>query len=450
MDEMKNRNLTEGSILKNLMLFSMPMMAGNFLQQIYNIADMIIVGRFIGSDALAAVGSAYTLMIFLTSLIIGLCMGSGALFSKSFGAGNTDEMRQDIRLSFGFIGCVTFVIYLLVFPGTDVILHLLAIPDTVYDMMRSYIVVIFIGIVFVFFYNFFAYFLRAIGNSVVPLYFLAISSVMNIVLDLYFVISLKWGVVGAAAATVISQAFSGIGIFIYVWIKEGSYLRLGEPLRWNRLGEIIRNDVFTGLQQSVMNFGILMIQGLVNSFGAVVMAAFAAAVKIDTLAYMPAQEFGNAYSLFISQNYGAQKRERIKKGTKLATCVSVVFCVVVSGFIFLMAKGLMKLFVDSTETSIIEAGVKYLRIEGSFYFGIGILFLLYGYFRGIQRAEVSLVLTIISLGTRVVLSYLLAPNTALGVQAIWWSIPIGWILADIVGIILQREEIKNGKKSYNR
>lgn len=309
---MKNRNLTEGSILKNLMLFSLPMMAGNFLQQIYNIADMIIVGRFIGSDALAAVGSAYTLMIFLTSLIIGLCMGSGALFSKSFGAGNTDEMRQDIRLSFGFIGCVTFVIYLLVFPGTDVILHLLAIPDTVYDMMRSYIVVIFIGIVFVFFYNFFA------------------------------------------------------------------------------------------------------------------------------------------YSLFISQNYGAQKRERIKKGTKLATCVSVVFCVVVSGFIFLTAKGLMKLFVDSTETSIIEAGVKYLRIEGSFYFGIGILFLLYGYFRGIQRAEVSLVLMIISLGTRVVLSYLLAPNTALGVQAIWWSIPIGWILADIVGMILQKEEIKNGKKSYNR
>ena len=232
-------------------------------------------------------------------------------------------------------------------------------------------------------------------------------------------------------------------------LTEGSYLRLGEPLRWNRLGEIIRNDVFTGLQQSVMNFGILMIQGLVNSFGAVVMAAFAAAVKIDTLAYMPAQEFGNAYSLFISQNYGAQKRERIKKGTKLATCVSVVFCVVVSVFIFLTAKGLMKLFVDSTETSIIEAGVKYLRIEGSFYFGIGILFLLYGYFRGIQRAEVSLVLTIISLGTRVVLSYLLAPNTALGVQAIWWSIPIGWILADIVGIILQKAEIKNGKKSYN-
>ena len=128
----------------------------------------------------------------------------------------------------------------------------------------------------------------------------------------------------------------------------------------------------------------------------------------------------------------------------------MVFCVVVSGFIFLTAKGLMKLFVDSTETSIIEAGVKYLRIEGSFYFGIGILFLLYGYFRGIQRAEVSLVLTIISLGTRVVLSYLLAPNTALGVQAIWWSIPIGWILADIVGMILQKEEIKNGKKSYNR
>lgn len=216
-------------------------------------------------------------------------------------------------------------------------------------------------------------------------------------------------------------------------------------------GSILKNLMLFSLPMMAGNF----LQQIYNIADMIIVGRFIgsdalAAVKIDTLAYMPAQEFGNAYSLFISQNYGAQKRERIKKGTKLATCVSVVFCVVVSVFIFLTAKGLMKLFVDSTETSIIEAGVKYLRIEGSFYFGIGILFLLYGYFRGIQRAEVSLVLTIISLGTRVVLSYLLAPNTALGVQAIWWSIPIGWILADIVGMILQKEEIKNGKKSYNR
>ncbi len=429
-----NRNLTEGSILKNLMLFALPMMAGNLLQQIYNIADTMIVGRFVSPEALAAVGSAYTLMTFLTSLIIGLCMGSGALFSKSFGAGKTEEMKQEICLSFCFIGVVTVLIYLVVLPGTDVILYLLSVPEEIYGLMRSYVKIIFIGIGFTFLYNFFAYLLRSIGNSVVPLYFLAISSLMNIVLDLYFVIALRWGVSGAAAATVISQCFAGVGIAGYVLLKNIELLRLHERPEWKRLGSIIKNDVLTGLQQSVMNLGILMIQGLVNSFRTTIMAAFAAAVKIDTLAYMPAQEFGNAYSLFISQNFGAQKEERIHKGTKIAIGVSALFCIAVSALIWICSPQLMKLFVHAKETSIILEGVKYLRIEGSFYFGIGILFLLYGYYRGIQRAEMSLVLTIISLGTRVLLSYLLAPNTPLGVNAIWWAIPIGWILADLTGL----------------
>ena len=143
---MNNRKLTEGFIFKNLLLVALPMMAGNFLQQIYNIADTIIVGRFVSSDALAAVGAAYTLMTFLTSLIIGLCMGSGALFSKSFGAGKMEEMKQDIRMSFLFIGVVTIIIYMLVFPGTDYILQILTIPAEIYHMMRSYVRIIFIGI----------------------------------------------------------------------------------------------------------------------------------------------------------------------------------------------------------------------------------------------------------------------------------------------------------------
>lgn len=434
--------LTEGAILKNLMLFAFPMMAGNFLQQIYNIADTLIVGRFVGSDALAAIGSAYTLMTFLTSLIIGLCMGSGAIFSKCYGAGNTDGMKQDIKLSFCFISAVTILIYLMVFPGTDVILHLLSVPEDIYLLMRSYVKIIFIGIGFTFLYNFFAYLLRSIGNSIVPLYFLAVSSAINIVLDLYFVISLNYGIPGAAVATVFSQGVAGIGITVYTFKKKPDLLKTKTKFQWNRMVVIIKNDVFTGIQQSVMNLGILMIQGLVNSFGTTVMAAFAAAVKIDTLAYMPAQEFGNAYSLFVSQNYGAKKKERIREGTRIAIVVSVVFCLLVSGIIWLFASSLMKLFVDVEETAIIWEGVKYLRIEGSFYFGIGLLFLLYGYYRGIQKAEMSLVLTIISLGTRVFLSYLLAPNTSLGVTAIWWSIPIGWILADMAGILCYRKNSK--------
>lgn len=439
-----NSNLTEGPIFKTMMLFAFPMILGNLLQQIYNIVDTIIVGRFVSSGALAAVGSAYALMTFINSLIIGLCMGSGALFSKSFGAGKQADMRQEVKLSFVFIGIITAIIYIIVFPGTDLILHLLAVPADVYALMRSYVRIIFAGIVFIFLFNFFAYLLRAVGNSLVPLIFLAISSVTNIVLDLYFVISLKWGVAGAAGATVISQAFAGVGIAIYVVARHRDLVSFGKDGRteWYRLGEIIKNDVFTGLQQSVMNFGILMIQGLVNSFGTTIMAAFAAAVKIDTLAYMPAQEYANAYSLFISQNYGARKQERIAKGTRIATAVSVIFCLVVSVIIWIFSRDFMEIFVEASETAIIAAGVKYLRIEGSFYFGIGILFLLYGYYRGVQRAEMSLVLTVISLGTRVLLSYMLAPHTGLGVDAIWWSIPIGWILADVVGGVYYKKLTK--------
>ena len=152
----RNINLTEGKILKNLLLFALPMMAGNFLQQIYNITDTLIIGRFVGTKALAAVGSAYTLMTFLTSLIIGLCMGSGALFSKWYGAGNLEELRQDIRLSFYFIGTVTILLYLIVYPGTNWILHLISVPDDIYHLMHIYVKIIFIGIGFTFLYNFFA------------------------------------------------------------------------------------------------------------------------------------------------------------------------------------------------------------------------------------------------------------------------------------------------------
>ena len=436
---MKEMNLTEGSIFQKLIRFSLPMIAGNLLQQIYNLVDTLIVGRCIGADALAAVGSAYTLMIFITSIIIGLCMGSGAFFSADFGAGEEGRLREDVQLSFWFILGVSAGIYLLIYPGMDLILRLLQTPPELMGMTRDYVSVVFLGIGFVFLYNFFSYLLRAIGNSMVPLLFLAVSAGMNIVLDVWFVVGFHMGVGGAAWATVIAQAAAGVGIALYSLAKL-PVLRIRQDQGWNfgRLREIIVNDIATGVQQSVMNFGILMIQGLVNSFGAAIMAAFAAAVKIDTIAYMPAQEFGNAYSLFVSQNYGAQKTDRIRKGTKIALLASACFCVVISVLIFTFAERLMGVFIDPSEAEIITEGARYLRIEGTMYVGIGVLFLWYGYFRGIHRPQISLILTVISLGTRVALSYALAPRTPLGVVAIWCSIPIGWLLADMAGLLFYR------------
>lgn len=440
---MKEINLTEGSIFKKLITFSIPMIAGNLLQQVYNLVDTLIVGKCLGADALASVGSAYTLMIFITSIIIGLCMGSGAFFSADYGADNQKKLKEDIWLSFWFILFVSVLICILIYPGMGLILRILQTPQELVELTSEYVTVVFAGIIFVFLYNFFAYLLRAMGNSLTPLVFLAISSVINIVLDIWFIVELHLGVGGAALATVIAQAFAGIGLSIYSLIKLPALKHKGDKIKWNshRLKEIIVNDVATGIQQSVMNFGILMIQGLVNSFGAAVMASFAAAVKIDTLAYMPAQEFSNAYSLFVSQNYGANKNERIKKGTHISFVTSALFCAAISVLIFVFADNLMGMFIDSAETKIIAEGARYLRIEGAMYVGIGILFLWYGYFRGINKPQISLILTVISLGTRVVLSYALAPNTMLGVLAIWLSIPIGWFLADAAGFVFYRKRI---------
>ena len=445
------KDLTQGNVTKNLMLFAGPMILGNLLQQFYNIADTLIVGRFLGPDALAAVGSAYTLMTFLTSILIGMAMGSGALFSYYFGRKEEARMKSCMRLSFLLIGGVTVALNLLVMAFCRPILRLLRTPGELMEMMHSYVWIIFMGLVFVFLYNYFAYLLRAVGNSVAPLYFLGSTALLNIVLDLVFVMVFRWGIGGAAAATVIAQAVSGIGLMAYTWIREPRlrFHRRQEGGEKASMAEILRFAFSSSVQQSVMNFGILMIQGLVNSFGPVVMAAFAAAVKIDSFAYMPAQEFGNAFSLFISQNHGAGRDDRVKQGMGSALRVSMGFCLAVSLLIFLSARYLMMIFVSPREAEIIAVGVGYLRIEGAFYCGIGILFLLYGYYRGVNRPEMSLVLTVISLGTRVLLAYLLAPVPWIGVYGIWSAIPIGWILADITGILYRKRLEKAGTGSEN-
>ena len=434
------KDLTAGPITKTMLAFAGPMIAGNLLQQFYNIADSFVVGQFVGPDALAAVGSAYTLMTFLTSILIGLCMGSGAVFSFYFGKNESQKLKSRIQVAFLLIGGISVFINILAFVFLSGILRLLQVPDELFTMMKNYVFLILFGIFFIFLYNFFAFLLRALGNSVAPLWFLGSTVVLNVGLDVLFVVGFRWGIEGAAVATVLSQAVSGVGIAAYTFIKEPSLRFQKTSFRYEKgaAPEILRFSLASSVQQSVMNFGILMIQGLVNSFGPQVMAAFAAAVKIDSFAYMPAQEFANAYSLFISQNFGAAKEERIRRGTKSAVGISLAFCAVISVLVFILAKYLMMIFISPENTEIISIGVGYLRVEGAFYCCIGLLFLLYGYFRGINRPVMSLVLTIISLGTRVALAYLLAPLPHIGVWGIWWAVPIGWILADVTGVVYMR------------
>ena len=427
------RDLTKGSITKGLLLFALPMAAGNLLQQLYNIADTLIVGQALGRDALAAVGSAYALMTFLTSVFMGLSMGAGALFAIYIGKGDLSALRAAVAHAFVLILGVTLALNLAVCLFIDPILMFLQIPTELYVSMREYLWIIFGGLLATFLYNFFACLLRAAGNSVAPLWFLGAAAVLNVGLDLLFVLGFRYGVAGAAAATVIAQYVSGVGAAAYTALRCRELLPGRSDLKWDRrvLEEILDLSGLTCVQQSAMNFGILMIQRLVDSFGPVTMAAFAAAVKIDTFAYLPVQDFGNAFSTFVAQNYGAGQRERIREGLRRATVVSAVFSCCISVLVVLFAGPLMRIFVRAEETAVRTAGITYLRIEGACYAGIGCLFLLYGFYRAVKRPGISVVLTAISLGTRVVLAYALAGSV--GEIGIWVAIPIGWVLADLAG-----------------
>lgn len=435
------QDLTKGSVTGTMLLFSLPLILGNLLQQFYNIADTLIVGKYLGAAALAAVGSSYALMVFLNSILLGMCMGCGVLFSICWGRGDLSALRQKVYLSFVSIGFFSVLMTVLVFFFIDDILRWLQVPQDVFPLMRSYLWYIFYGIVFTFIYNYGASLLRAVGNSVIPLLFLGIAAVLNIALDIALILYFNMGVVGAALATTIAQLVSAVGIFIYIFVRFPQLLPGREERSFSGLAlrEIMRFSLLTCMQQSVMNFGILMVQGLVNSFGTVIMAAFAAAVKIDSFAYMPVQDFGNAFSTFIAQNFGAGKLERIKQGMRSAFITAIGFSLFVSVLVCVFAKELMEIFIDSSETAIIEAGVEYLWIEGSFYCGIGCLFLFYGLYRAVKMPEISIVLTVISLGTRVALAYILSVIPSIGVLGIWAAIPIGWILADIAGWLYYRK-----------
>lgn len=424
-------DLINGNITGAMLRFAFPLMLGNLLQQCYNIADTLIVGRVLGADALAAVGWC------------------SAVFSMQYGSNDFKEMRRSIFSSIVLVGGVTLFLNVCSLVFLSPIIRILQTPPEVERMVHDYLLIIFLGMIPVCVYNFYAFLLRAVGNSVVPLVFLIVSVVLNIVLDVLMMVTLDMGVEGAALATVISQIVGSLGLCLYTY-KYFPELRLKRTdciVSRQSLAKITSYSFLTGVQQSVMNFGILMVQGLVNSFGTAVMAAFAAAVKIDSF-YMPVQDFGNAFSTFIAQNFGAGRVERIRRGIRIAVCITTAFSIFVSFLVFMLSPWLMAFFVSPEETDIINIGVEYLRIEGSFYVGIGYLFLLYGYYRAVALPSMSVVLTVVSLGTRVALAYFLASVPAIGYTGIWWSVPIGWALADIIGIWFYQSKHKKRLMTY--
>ncbi len=440
-------DMTKGKPSKLILYFAFPMILGNIFQQVYNLVDTIVVGKFIGSNALAAVGSSFAIIVFITSIIIGLSMGVSVLLSQFYGAKELEKMKETIITATIVIGFVTIILMIVSLMFIDNILALFNMPQQLIEDSKSYLIIILVGLLFTYVYNLGTALLRAIGDSKRPLYFLIISSVINIFLDLIFVINLNLGVKGVALATIIAQGVSAILVVIYI-SKKVTFIKFTiKDIKFKKESFllVIRYSVLTSIQQSIMNLGILIVQGLVNSFGVVVMAAFAAAVKIDSFAYMPVQDFGNAFSTYVAQNKGANLEERIIDGIKSAGKVIIIFSIITTSLVLIFSKNLMLLFVNKGESEVIRIGVEYISIVAIFYFLIGFLFMFYGLFRGLGELKTSILLTIASLGTRVILAYILA-ETILMEKGIWFSVPIGWALADTIGIIF----LNKYKKSRNR
>lgn len=431
-------DLTKGNETKVMLKLVIPMIIGNLFQQLYNVADTVIVGQFLGTNALAAVGSAFSIMVLLNSIILGLCMGSSTVFSVLFGAKLIDRLKNSYFISACLIGLLTLIINVVALTFIDQILILLNIPNEVFLDTKTYLQIIFYGIVFTSIYNYFSAIMRSLGNTITPLIFLIISAVINIGLDIVFIVPFGMGISGAAYATIIAQAISAFGIAIYCY-KRLPMIRL----KWEHIyfdmtivKMIGNNSILSSIQQSVMNFGILMIQGLVNSFGVAAMAAFTAVVKIESFAYLPEQEFGNAFSIFISQNYGAKEKGRISNGIRSAVKLITLYGIASSILIIIFGQPLMGIFIDASEIEIRAIGMGYLLIVASFYTLIGYLFMFYGLFRGLGKPAISIILTIISLGVRVLLAYSLSSIPEIGLIGVWWAIPIGWALADIAGLLV--------------
>ena len=436
----QTNTLTEGPLAKQIFLVSLPLALSNLLQVLFNMSDVAVVGRFAGSTALGAVGSTSTLVTLFTGFLIGLSNGINVLVARFYGARHPKDVEKTVH-SAAIISAVAGVALLLIgLLGSPAMLRLLNTKEDLLPGAILYLRVYFLGMPALALYNFGNAVFSSIGDTKKPLMYLSIAGALNIALNLFFVIVCDLSVVGVALASAISQCVSAFLILRALTRVQDCYALDPHKLQLDpvQAKSILALGVPAGLQNAIFAIANLFIQAGVNSFDSLMVKGNSAAANADGLIYDCMAAFYMACASFMSQNYGAGNKERIRRGTKESFAISTAFSLVISGLVFAFAAPLMQIFVSSAETAVIASGVRYLRIEGAFYFGIGCLFLLYGYYRAIKRAEMSVVLTVISLGIRVLLAYVLSA-TSLGETGIWMAIPIGWILADLTGILYMRK-----------
>lgn len=420
-------DLTEGKPSKLIFQFAAPMLIGNVFQQVYNITDSIIVGKFLGKEALASVGASFPLIFLLVSFIIGIASGSTIIISQYFGAKDMVRVKRSIDTMYIFLFFASVTVGILGIIYSSAIFRLIKLPEELIPQATLYMQIYLSGIIFFFGFNGTSAILRGLGDSKTPLYFLIISTVANILFDLLFVIVFKWGIAGAAFATVVAQAGAFVTTIIYLNRTHPVINLSWRKLIWDK--EIFKASVKiglpTGFQQTFVSLGMLALLRIVNDYGTNVIAAYSVAGRIDSLASLPAMNFGSALSTYVGQNIGAKKLHRINQGLFATLNMSIWTALITAAGVMIFRNQLMALFVSDQE--VIKIGAQYLLIVGSFYIVFSSMFVIGGVMRGAGDTLLPMFFSLFSLWIiRIPLAAVLSKQ--LGFIGIWWAIPIAWCM----------------------
>lgn len=428
------KDLTKGNEAKVILLFSLPMLLGNVFQQMYNMVDSIVVGKFLGKQALAAVGQSFPVIFVSVALVMGFGMASNILIAQYFGAKNIDKVRAVIDTTIFVMIVFSLIVTVIGIIAAPAILTVMQTPEDVFAGAVLYLRIIFSGSLVSFGYNAIAAILRGLGDSRTPLFALIISTIVNIVLDLVFVIYFGWGIFGVGFATVISQGISLVWTLIYLRKNNGllkiNFLKLEFDKAIFR--EILKIGLPAGIQQGLVGAGLMTLTGVVNSFGTNPAAAFSAASKLDSFAIMPAMNIGMAVSTFTGQNMGAGRKDRVRRGLFFGLVIALSITCTIVASLFLAGDKLIMLF--SSDSEVIRIGYEYLRIVALAYIAQTIMFVTSGVIRGSGEAVFPMLMTLTAMWiVRIPLAFLL--SRFLGTSGIWWSIDIGFIVG-MTGTIL--------------
>jgi putative MATE family efflux protein len=431
------RDLTEGNPGKLIFQFATPMLIGNVFQQLYNITDSIIVGRFLGKEALAAVGASFPLIFMLISFIIGIATGSTIVIAQYFGAKDMAKVRRSIDTMYIFLFFASLLIMVLGIAFSGPVFRLIRLPEEIIPQASLYMNVYLTGMVFFFGFNGTSAVLRGLGDSKTPLYFLIISTLTNILFDLLFVVVFKWGIEGAALATVLSQAGAFATLILYLNRKHEIVKLTWRKMFWDKaiFLQSARIGVPTGFQQTFVSLGMLALLRIVNDYGTDTVAAYSVAGRIDGLASLPAMNFGAALSSYTGQNIGANKIKRVREGFVATLRMSSITAVVTSILVMAFRYQLMALFTNDPD--VIAIGGRYLLIVGGFYTMFSGMFVIGGVMRGAGDTLIPMFITLFSLWIiRIPFAWLLSHK--IGVDGIWWAIPIAWFFGMVFSYIYYR------------